>query len=272
MRAPRGRGRPLVGLDVLSVAIAGAPIAADSNIDKRMDWRFLDLRRPEQNLVFRVQSTFEHALRTYRVDNDFIELHTPKLMAGASESNAELFEVKYLEGTAFLARSPQFFNRMAQPAGFGKVFEVGPACRADPSFTSRHAKEFTSVDAEVSWIDSHEDVMNLHENLLAAGLTAIKAKHGDEIKALPDVEVTVPTTPFPRIPFAEAKRIVAERGYEVLRADDNPSTTKSYDLIVNGAEISTGAQREYRIEVFEQQARDRGRDPRELGFYLDFFC
>ena len=111
--------------------------------------------------------------------------------------------------------------------------------------------EFTSVDAEVSWIDSHEDVMNLHENLLAAGLTAIKAKHGDEITALPDVEVTVPTTPIPRIPFAEAKRIVAERDYKVLHANDDPSTTKSYDLIFNGAEISTGAQREHRIEVFE---------------------
>lgn len=303
----------LDSLDVLSVAIAETPIVADSNIDKRMDWRFLDLRRPEQNLVFRVQTTFEHALRTYWVDNDFIELHTPKLMASASESKAELFAVKYFEGTAFLAQSPQFFKQMAQPAGFGKVFEVGPAFRADPSFTSRHATEFTSVDAEISWIDSHEDVMNLHENLLVAGLTAVKAKHGDEIKALFDVEVTIPTTPFPRIPLAEAKRIVAERGYEVPRADedmdpegerqistyvaevlghefvfltdyassirpfyhmrhdDDPSITKSYDLIFNGVEISTGAQREHRVEVLEQQARDGGLDPRELGFYLDFF-
>ena len=300
----------LDGLDGLDVSTAETPIAAD--IDKRMDWRFLDLRRPEQNLVFREQTTLEHALRTYWVDNDFIELHTPKLMASASESNAELFEVNHFEGTAFLAQSPQFFKQMAQPAGFGKVFEVGPDYRADPSFTSRHATEFTSVDAEVSWIDSHEDVMNLRENLLVAGLTTVKAKHGDEIKALFDVEVTVPTTPFPRIPLAEAKRIVAERGYEVLRADDDmdpegerqistyvaevlghefvfltdyassirpfhhmrhddPSTTKSYDLIFNGVEISTGARREHRIEVLEQQARDRGLDPRELGFCLDFF-
>ena len=303
----------LDGLDIASVAIAETPIAADSNIDKRMDWRFLDLRRPEQNLVFRVQTTFEHALRSYWIDNDFIELHTPKLMASASESKAELFEVKYFEGKAFLAQSPQFFKQMAQPAGLGKVFEVGPAFRADPSFTSRHATEFTSVDVEVSWIDSHEDVMTLHENLLVVGLSAVKAKHGDEIKALFDVDVTVPTTPFPRIPLAEAKRIVAERGYEVPRADDDmdpegerqissyvaeafghefvfltdyassirpfyhmrheddPSLTKSYDLIFNGVEISTGAQREHRIEVLEKQARDKGLDPEELGFYLDFF-
>ena len=303
----------LDGLDVASTAIAETPIAADSNIDKRMDWRFLDLRRPEQNLIFRVQTTFEHALRTYWVDNDFIELHTSKLMASASESKAELFEVKYFEGKAFLAQSPQFFKQMAQPAGFGKVFEVGPAFRADPSFTSRHATEFTSVDAEISWIESHEDVMTLHENLLVAGLTAVKAKHGDDIKAMFDVEVTVPSTPFPRIPLAEAKRIVAERGYEVPRADDDmdpegerqistyvaetlahefvfltdyassirpfyhmrydddPSITKSYDLIFNGVEISTGAQREHRIEVLEQQARAKGLNPEDLGFYLDFF-
>jgi aspartyl-tRNA synthetase len=303
----------LDGLHVKSVAIAETPIAADSSIDKRMDWRFLDLRRPEQNLIARVQTTFEHALRGYWNDNDFIEIHTPKLMASASESKAELFEVKYFEGKAFLAQSPQFFKQMAQPAGFGKVFEVGPAFRADPSFTSRHATEFTSVDAEISWIDSHEDVMTMHENLLVAGLTAVREKHGDDIKALFDVEVTIPSTPFPRIPLAEAKRIVAERGYEVprhdddmdpegerqisayvletfghefvfltdyassirpfyhMRHDDDPGLTRSYDLIFNGVEISTGAQREHRIEVLEAQARAKGLDPEELDFYLDFF-
>jgi aspartyl/asparaginyl-tRNA synthetase len=303
----------LEALDIAGVAIAENPIAADSGIDKRMDWRFLDLRRPEQNLIARVQSTFEHALRTYWIEHDFIEIHTPKLMASASESKAELFEVKYFEGKAFLSQSPQFFKQMAQPAGFGKIFEVGPAFRADPSFTSRHATEFTSVDAEFSWIDSHEDVMALHEQLLVAGLTAVKAKHGDEIAALFDVEVTVPTVPFPRIPLAEAKRIIAERGYEVprndddmdpegerqiaayvketfghefvfltdyassirpfyhMRYDDNPTLTKSYDLIFNGVEISTGAQREHRIDVLEAQARQKGLDPEELSFYLDFF-
>ena len=106
-------------------------------------------------------------------------LHTPKLMASASESKAELFEVGYFDGKAYLAQSPQFFKQMAQPAGFGKIFEIGPAFRADPSFTSRHATEFTSVDAEISWIDTHEDVMTLHEELLVAGFQAVKDKHGE---------------------------------------------------------------------------------------------
>ncbi|MCU1575935.1 MAG: aspartyl-tRNA synthetase [Leifsonia sp.] len=300
-------------LDVAAVAIAETPIAADSGIDKRMDWRFLDLREPKHNLIFRIQTTFEHAMREYWIDNDFIELHTPKLMASASESRAELFEVDYFEGKAYLAQSPQFFKQMAQSAGFGKIFEIGPAFRADPSFTSRHATEFTSIDTEMSWIDSHEDVMTVHEDLLVAGLTAVKEKYGEQIKELFDVEVTVPSTPFPRIPLAEAKRIVAERGYEVPRHDDDmdpegerqisayvleefghefvfltdyassirpfyhmrhaddAGLTNSYDLIFNGVEISTGAQREHRIELLEEQAREKGLDPEELGFYFDFF-
>ncbi|ODA90910.1 aspartate--tRNA(Asp/Asn) ligase [Leifsonia xyli subsp. xyli] len=303
----------LSALDVETAAIPETPIAADSGIDKRMDWRFLDLREPKHNLIFRVQTTFENALRHYWVDNGFIEIHTPKLMASASESRAELFELPYFETTAYLAQSPQIFKQMAQAAGFGKVFEIGPAFRADPSFTSRHATEFTSVDTEISWIESHEDVMKVHEDLLVAGFTAVKEKHGAEIEALFGVEITVPTTPFPRIPLAEAKRIVAERGYEVPRHDDDMdpegerqisayvketfghefvfltdyaasirpyyhmrhsedrSITKSYDLIFNGVEISTGAQREHRVETIEQQAREKGLSVEELEDVLAFF-
>ncbi|MEP6479326.1 MAG: aspartate--tRNA(Asn) ligase, partial [Rhodoglobus sp.] len=303
----------LDGIEIAGAANPETPIAEDTGVDKRMDWRFLDLRLPKNNLIFRIQTTLEHAWRTYWVENDFVELHTPKLMASASESKAELFEVGYFEGKAYLSQSPQFFKQMAQPAGFGKIFEVGPAFRADPSFTSRHATEFTSVDSEISWIDSHEDVMKLHEELLVAGFAAVKAKHGAEIEALFGVEVTVPTVPFPRIPLAEAKRIVAERGYEVPRQDDDmdpegerqisayvketfghefvfltdyassirpfyhmrhaddASLTNSYDLIFNGVEISTGAQREHRVDALVEQAKEKGLDPEELDFYLDFF-
>lgn len=303
----------LSSMTVATEAIAETPIAADSSLDKRMDWRFLDLRNPKQNLIFRIQTTFEHALRTYWIDNDFVELHTPKLMASASESRAELFSLDYFETTAYLAQSPQNFKQMAQAAGFGKIFEVGPAFRADHSFTSRHATEFTSIDSEISWIDSHEDVMKLHEELLVAGFTAVREKHGAQIKALFDVEVTVPTRPFPRIPLAEAKEIVKNRGYEVPRDDDDmdpegerqisayvketyghefvfltdyassirpyyhmrhaddPSLTKSYDLIFNGTEISTGAQREHRVDILEAQAVEKGLDPVELADYLNFF-
>src|SRR5690606_2795176 len=206
-------------IEVVSRALPDNPVAGDSNIDVRLDRRFLDLRRPEQNHAFLIQTTLLHAIRNVWVDRGFIEIQTPKLMASASESRAELFEVDYFEGKAFLAQSPQFFKQMAQAAGFGGIFEVGPAFRADHSFTSRHATEFTSIDTEMSWIESHEDVMEFHEELMVAGLTAVQEKHGEEISKLFGVEVTVPERPFPRIPLAEAKEIVKERGYEVPRAD-----------------------------------------------------
>ena len=303
----------IASLEVVSEALPETPIADDSSLDKRLDWRFLDLRRPEASLIFKIQTTFEHALRSWWVERDFIEIHTPKLMASASESRAELFEMEYFETKAYLAQSPQFFKQMAQPAGFGKVFEIAPAFRADPSFTSRHATEFTSIDAEVSWIDSHEDVMAMHEQLLVAGFTAVVEKHGAAIEAAFGVELSVPTTPFPRIPLAEARQIVADGGYEIPRADGDldpegerrlsawvkanrgsdfvfvtdyatgirpfyhmrregdPSITNSYDLLYNGTEISTGAQREHRVEVLIAQAKEKGLEPEELEFYLDFF-
>jgi aspartyl/asparaginyl-tRNA synthetase len=146
-------------LAVDALAEQELPIAADSSLDKRMDWRYLDLRRPDRHLIFAIQTTVERAMREVWHEQGFIELHSPKLMGSASESGAELFKVGYFEKTAYLAQSPQFYKQMAMSAGFGRVFEIGPVFRANPSFTSRHDTEFTSVDVEISWIDSHEDVM-----------------------------------------------------------------------------------------------------------------
>ncbi|WES64265.1 aspartate--tRNA(Asn) ligase [Microbacter sp. GSS18] len=300
-------------LDVAAEALPETPIAADSHMDKRMDWRFLDLRQRRNNLIFRVQTTLEHAMRTYWVERDYIEIHTPKLMSSPSESRAELFQLEYFgDQTAYLAQSPQHFKQMAQAAGFGKVFEIADAFRADPSFTSRHATEFTSIDAEISWIDSHEDVAAMQEELLATAVAAVKEKHGDEIEELFGLTVEVPALPFPRIPLAEAHEIVEARGYKIPRTDGdldpegerqicahvketyghdfvfitdyhpeirpfyhmrNAETgmTKSYDLLYRGTEITTGAQREHRIEVLEAQAKEKGLELEGLEHYLDFF-
>ncbi|MDO8381887.1 MAG: aspartate--tRNA(Asn) ligase [Microbacterium sp.] len=303
----------LATLDIAAAANPETPIAADSSVDKRMDWRFLDLRQRRNNLIFRVQTTLEHAMRTYWIERDYIEIHSPKLMASPSESNAELFSLDYFEDkTAYLAQSPQFFKQMAQSAGFGKIFEIAPAFRADPSFTSRHATEFTSIDAEISWIDSHEDVARMQEELLQFAFQAVKDKHGAEIEELFGVEVQVPAIPFPRVPLAEALEIVKARGYEVPRTDgdldpegerqiaawaqdtfghqfvfvtdyhpqirafyhmrdEETGLTKSYDLLFNGVEITTGAQREHRVDILIEQAKEKGLDPEHLDFYLDFF-
>lgn len=303
----------LTDLKIVTRANPDSPIAEDTSIDKRLDWRFLDLRRPELNLMMRVQTTIEQAWRELWLENDFIEIHSPKLMGSPSESHAELFKLEYFETHAYLAQSPQFYKQMAMTAGLGKVFEIGPVFRADPSFTSRHATEFVSVDMEMSFIDSHEDVMQFQERLLVKAIQAVKDKHGEEIEKLYGFEVKVPALPFPRIPLADAHAIVEARGYKVPRADgdldpegerqiaahvaeafdhefvfltdypknirpfyhmrheDNPALTKSYDLIWKGTEITTGAQREHRIDILEQQVLDKGLELEGLNFYLDFF-
>ncbi|PZU47583.1 MAG: aspartate--tRNA(Asn) ligase [Microbacterium sp.] len=303
----------IASLEVAASALPETPIAADSGLDKRMDWRFIDLRQRRNALIFRIQTTFEHALRTYWVEHDYVEIHSPKLMSTPAEGNAELFALEYFgDQTAYLAQSPQHFKQMAQAAGFGKVFEIGDVFRADPSFTSRHATEFTSIDAEISWVESYEDVARMQEELLAFAFQAVKDKHGAEIQELFDVEVVVPTVPFPRIPLAEAREIVKSRGYDIPRTDGdldpegerqisahvletyghqfvfitdyhpeirpfyhmrNAETglTTSYDLLFRGTEITTGAQREHRIEVLEAQALEKGLSLEGLEHYLDFF-
>src|SRR5438105_1078249 len=202
----------LESLHVDSLAEPELPIAPDSSMDKRIDWRYLDLRRPERRLIFEVQTTVEHAMREFWRKQGFIELHSPKLMGSASESGAELFKVEYFDRTAYLAQSPQFYKQMAMAAGFGRVFEVGPVFRANPSFTSRHDTEFTSVDVEISWIDSHEDVMAFEEAWLAHVLEGVAREHGEIVEKTFGSQVVVPSLPFPRITLANAKEMLREQG------------------------------------------------------------
>ncbi len=282
--------------------------------DYRMDWRYLDLRRERNRLIFEIQTCVEQSMRDYWIENGFIEVHSPKIMGTPSESGAELFKVDYFDRTAYLAQSPQFYKQMAQAAGFERIFEIGPVFRADPSFTSRHMTEFTGVDFEISWIDSHEDVMAFTEKWLAYVYQAVDAKFQDAIKEYFDVDLQVPSVPFPRLTMAEAYQILkgldyklpperkgdldpgAERAlgeyvkqnfghdfvfvkdwpltvrpfYHMLH-EDNPSLTKSFDLLGLGLEITTGAQREHRYEKLAQQALDKGLTLEPIQNYLNFF-
>jgi len=187
-------------------------------LDFRLDWRYIDLRRPVNALFFQVQTTAEMAMREYWVKNGFVEVHSPKLTGSPSESGAELFSLDYFERKAYLAQSPQFYKQMAMAAGFEKIFEIGPVFRADPSFTSRHMTEFTGVDVEISWIDSHEDVMRFQENWLQYVYTRVKEVHGEAIKEHFGVDLVIPTVPFPRITMKDAIEILKSRGY-TLPAD-----------------------------------------------------
>ncbi len=203
----------LHSLKIINLALPQLPIVDDSSLDVRLDWRFLDLRRAQNLLTFQIQTTAEHAMRSYWLNHGFIEIHSPKLMGSPSESGAELFQLEYFGKRAYLAQSPQFYKQMGMSAGFDRVFEIGPVFRANPSFTSRHDTEFTSVDVEISWIDSHEDIMTFEEKWLQYVLSVIAEKHGKAIKEVFDVDIIIPTLPFPRVSMAEAHRIVAEQGH-----------------------------------------------------------
>jgi len=208
-------------LHVDSPAEPELPITPDSSLDKRIDWRYLDQRRPDRRLIFDVQTTVERAMREHWRRQGFVEIHTPKLMGSASESGAELFKVDYFDRTAYLAQSPQFYKQMAIAAGFGKVFEIGPVFRANPSFTSRHDTEFTSVDVEISWIDSHEDVIAFEEAWLAHVLQTVAAEHGDAIRDTFGIELAVPSLPFPRITIDDAKELLRASGHPDVPGPDD---------------------------------------------------
>jgi aspartyl-tRNA synthetase len=202
-------------IEVTSTCIEDLPInykdPASSNIDTRLNYRFLDLRNEKNLLMFKVQTCFVNAMRDYVVKNNFIEIHTPKLIGAASESGSEVFELKYFDRKAYLAQSPQFYKQMALASGFEKVFEIAPAFRAENSNSYRHATEFTSFDIEFSYINSYEDVMSFEEDLLIAGLSKVKEQYGEEIKKVFNVDINVPTKPFPRVKLEDLYKELEEK-------------------------------------------------------------
>lgn len=202
-------------IEVTSKCLEDLPLnykdPSSTTIDTRLNYRFLDLRSEKNLLMFKVQTCFVNAMRDYVVKNNFIEIHTPKLIGAASESGSEVFELKYFDRKAYLAQSPQFYKQMALASGFEKVFEIAPAFRAENSNSYRHATEFTSFDIEFSYINSYEDVMDFEEDLLIAGLSKVKEEYEEEIKKLFNVDIVVPTKPFPRIKLEDLYKALEEK-------------------------------------------------------------
>ena len=310
-QAPGGFEISAESLEILSKAEPELPIPVleeksgePTDVTKRLDWRWIDLRKEENLKIFKVWTEFEKGFRQYWDLKDYIQVYTPSLMGTASETGSDVFKLQYFEGEAYLAQSPQFYKQMAQASGFEKVFCVGPVFRAEPSFTSRHMTEFTGWDFELSYINSHLDVMSEEENLLVSGFTQLQKT------VLPDLEI--PTTPFPQITMKEAKerlsklgvkagrkydlsgeeeielsRIIKEetghdfvfvtdwpveaRPFYHMRYEDNPGITKSFDLLYKGLEVTTGSQREHRYDVLVSQAKEKGMSIESLDDYLNFF-
>jgi aspartyl-tRNA synthetase len=317
-QAPDGIEIQAEKIKILSLSAPKLPIPViekgqeETDQQIRLDWRWIDLRKPKKALIFKVWTFMEQAFREYWTQNDYIEIHSPKLMSVPSESGAELFEVKYFDRKAYLAQSPQFYKQMAMAAGFEKVFEVGPVFRANPSFTSRHDTEFTSYDVEISFIESHQEVIEEEQKVIRYVIEKLKEKFGKEISAFYGRDLIVPKLPFPQVTMREAKEILVrlgvssekegdlspeeerklsdyileKEGHEFLfvteypievrpfyhmRLEADPKLTKSFDLLWNGLEITTGAQREHRYDVLVAQAKEKGLTLKSIQFYLNFF-
>ena len=248
-------------------------------LDTRLNYRFLDLRSEKNILMFKVQTCLINAMREFVVQNNFIEIHTPKIISTASESGSNVFELKYFDRKAYLAQSPQFYKQMAMSSGFEKVFEIAPAFRAENSNSYRHTTDFTSFDIEMSYLENLDELMDFEENLLIAGLTAVKEKYGREIKELFNVDVIIMNAESEKL---ASKYIKEKYGHEFVFITDFSAKKRAFyhqrangvpigaDLIWKGCEITTLAIREHRYEILCEQAKEKGLTE-DVKFYLDFF-
>ena len=205
-------------IDIMSIADL-IPLNAESGPDLRMDYRWIDLRDEKKVFIFKIQTAFERLAVEFFCNNGFIEIHTPKITTISSEGGSEVFEMKYFDQKAYLTQSPQLYKQMSMMAGFDKTFEIGDLFRSNPSFTNRHATEFTCIDVEISFIDSHHDVMDVEEAMFKYIMNGIKQEYGEEYKKYFGKDMVEMNYDIPRIPLYEAYRILKEeKHYEVPRA------------------------------------------------------
>jgi aspartyl-tRNA synthetase len=236
-RVVANEGVKLNGIELIPSSIsiestaAPIPLSKDSSIDVQLDYRWIGMRGEREHLLFQVQTCMTQAMRGFLVERGFVEIHTPKLIGAASESGADVFEVKYFDRKAYLAQSPQFYKQMAMAGGLERIFETGPVFRAEKSYTNRHTTEFTGFDIEFSYIESYRDVMRMEEELLARMLNEVNARYGEEIERLYGTQVVVPSLPFPVIRLKDLYGELERRyGYRVPEEEKGDMTTEAEQL------------------------------------------
>jgi len=292
-----------------------SPIDEDSGLDIRLDYRWIDLRDEKKRDWFTVQTIVMNAMRQYFVQNNFIEINTPKLTAHSTEGGAEVFEVKYFDRKVYLTQSPQLFKQMSIAAGFEKVFEFGACYRAEKSHTSRHATEFFALDVELGFIKNDHCVMDVEEDMLKFVFKHVQKNCADIFERLGVPMPEFPKKRIPRITLLEAYNLLMkERGYAVpkaskgdldpegerllceiskekygsdfifitnypssarafyiMREPNNNKITRGFDLLYRGVELTSGGMREHNAEALCQNIRDKGMNPEDLEFYIQFF-
>ena len=281
-----------------------------AGLDLRLDHRVATLRHPKTRAIFTLESELVRAFRDFLLQERFVEIFTPKIVATGTEGGSELFSVNYFDSIAYLAQSPQFFKQMAMGAGLQRVFEVANAYRAEQHNTSRHLSEFVSFDLEMGFIQGLEDVLDLEERMLRFAFDQLKSRCAPELAMyemeLPEVK------PIPRLSIKEiaailereygktlstldldneAERLIGEYVKEHYGSDflfathygrdvrpmytqpsaSDPDTTESFDMLYKGMEMNSGAQRVHDLAVLEANIRFKGLNPEDFADYLEVF-
>lgn len=210
-------------IDLLNKAEAPLPLGVvdkvGADLDTRLNNRFLDLRKEEIRAIFQIKAKTLEGIRNYLVSEGFIEVNTPKIVAAGAEGGATLFPIKYFDKSAYLAQSPQLYKQNLMATGLDRIFEIAPAYRAEASDTIRHIAEFISLDVELAYISSSEDIMAVAEGIVVNSLEYVREHAKKELTKL-GVTLQTPSTAFPRIPYKEAVEIVKAEGLRIEHGED----------------------------------------------------
>ncbi len=279
-------------------------------LETQLDHRTIALRRPEIRAIFKVQNEIEQAFRDYLRSKNFEQIHTAKIIDSSTEGGSEMFTVNYFDRRSFLAQSPQFYKQMMVGAGFERVYEIGHAYRAELHNTWRHLNEYVSLDVEMGFIKDEFELMDLEEGFLDylfKHLNKVCKKELEMYKIELPNEVKIPRitleeahkillekynkkSPIGNIDAKGEELIcdyvkkeygtefvfltkypVAKRPMYTMPDDEDKTLTKSFDLIYDGLEITTGGQRINDYEMLKENIIKFGLNPEDFDFYLDTF-
>jgi len=271
--------------------------ATTTEFSTRLDYRFLDTRKPKVFAIFKIRSSIYKNIVDFFDKEKFVIMNTPKITTIGLESGAESFVVDYFGKKTVLAQSPQFYKQMFVNGGFERVLEIGQVYRAEKSNTTRHLTEFTGVDFEMGFIKDENDIMDIIEKMFKYILSKVNEERKDELKLL-NIDLKIPKK-IPRVQMSELKKMLAKKGKKLSEDDDldaeaekiigeyalkefgeefifvtnypakvrpfyhmhpekDAKGTKSFDLLWRGVEIATGAQREHRLNILQKQAKEKG--------------
>ena len=310
-QAPGGVEIHAPAVEVLAEAAAPPPFdlfrpTVKAQLPTLLDNAPVGLRHPRQRGLFRMAAASMAGFRAALAARDFVEIQTPKIVGAATEGGANVFAIDYFGRPAYLSQSPQLYKQVMVGV-FERVFEVGPAFRAEPHDTPRHINEFVSLDVELGFIRDHRDVLAVLREALAGMVGTVEREAAGAVDRL---GVTLPAIPheIPVLHFREALRLVgapedepdlapeheralgawaleehgsdlvAVEGYPMAKRPfythpqpDDPRWSNSFDLLFRGLELVTGGQRLHRPSDYDAAIRARGEDPEAYAAYLQAF-